>query len=80
MTNLQLALTIGIPSLLVSVGIFLNNARFNSIDGRFNSIDGRFNDVGGRLNTIESDLRQFYSILGRHDAEIANLKDRQRSA
>ena len=56
MTNLQLALTIAIPSILVLVGIFLNNARFNSIETR--------------LTTMEGDLRQFYRDLGRHDADI----------
>jgi hypothetical protein len=40
MTNLQLALTIAIPSMLVLVGIFLNNARFNSIDTRLTTMEG----------------------------------------
>ena len=66
MTNLQLALSIGIPSLLILVGIFLNNARFNSVETR--------------LTTMEGDLRQFYRDLGRHEADIANLKSRGRLA
>jgi len=65
MTNLQLALTIAIPSILVLVGIFLNNARFNSLETR--------------LTTMEGDLRQFYRDLGRHDADIASLKDQRRA-
>ncbi len=65
MTNLQPVLTIGIPSLLILVGIFLNNAGFNSIESR--------------LTTMDGDLRQFYRDLGRHEAEIANLKERGRS-
>lgn len=72
MTNLQLVLTIAIPSLLVLVGIFLNNARFNGIDARFNSIETR-------LTTMEGDLRQFYRDLGRHEADIINIKERNRS-
>ena len=71
MTNLQLTLTVAIPSLLVLVGIFLNNARFNGIDARFSSIETR-------LTTMEGDLRQFYRDLGRHEAEINNLKERNR--
>lgn len=63
MTNLQLALSIGIPSLLILVGIFLNNARFNSIETR--------------LTTMEGDLRQFYRDLGRHEADITNIKEKQ---
>ena len=65
MTNLQLVLTIAIPSLLVLMGIFLNNARFNSIEAR--------------LTTMEGDLRQFYRDLGRHEADIINIKERNRS-
>jgi hypothetical protein len=79
MTNLQLWLAIGIPSILVIVGIFLNNARFNAIDTRFNGVDSRFSGVEGRLSTIEGDLRQFYMILGRHDADIDNLKKQRGS-
>ncbi len=73
MTNLQLALSIGIPSLLVLVGIFLNNARFSAMDNRFTAVDAR-------LDRMQADLSQFYRDLGRHDADIINLKDRQRSA
>lgn len=65
MTDLQLALSIGIPSLLVLVGILINHARFGSIEGR--------------LSTIEGDLRQFYRDQGRHEAEIANLKEKTRA-
>ena len=64
MTNLQLLLTISIPSLLILTGIFLNNARFNSIETR--------------LTTMEGDFSQFYRDLGRHEADIANLKERNR--
>jgi hypothetical protein len=66
MTNLQLIPTIAIPSILVLVGIFLNNARFNSIETR--------------LTTMEGDLRQFYRDLGRHEADIINIKERNRSS
>jgi hypothetical protein len=65
MSNLQLDLTVAIPSLLILVGIFLNNARFNSIESR--------------LTTMEGDLRQFYRDLGRHEADIINIKERNRS-
>jgi hypothetical protein len=65
MTNLQLALTIAIPSILVLVGIFLDHAGFNSVETR--------------LTTMEGDLRQFYRDLGRRDANIASLKDQLRA-
>ena len=117
MTNLQLALSIGIPSLLVLVGIFLNNARFGAIDNRFTSVEGRIDrmgtelngridrmdtelngridkmdtelngridkmgsDLNARLDRQQADLSQFYMILGRHEADINNLKEQRRSA
>lgn len=78
MTNLQLSLSIGIPSLLVLVGIFLNNARFGAIDGRFSTIEARLDrmqaDLNGRMDRMQADLSQFYRDLGRHDAKIENLE------
>ena len=65
MTNLQWVLTVGIPSILILVEIFLNNARFNTIETR--------------LTTMEGDLRQFYRDLGRHEADISSLRDQRRS-
>jgi hypothetical protein len=69
MSNVQLYLTIGIPTFAVLIGILMNmvnyssvNARFNSIDARFSSLDGRFssidacfNGVDARFNTVKFD-------------------------
>lgn len=77
MTNLQLVLSIGIPSLLILVGMFLNNSRSNTLEGR---IDRLGSELNARLDRMQADLSQFYRDLGRHDAEIANLKDTQRRA
>jgi len=90
MSNFQLLLSIGIPSLLIVVGFIYNNsrlstieanvnARFNSVDGRFGSIETNFQEIRARLNTIEADLRHFYRELGKHEAEIANLKEQRRA-
>jgi len=87
MTNLPLLLTIGIPSLLIVVGFVYNNSRLNtiesSVNARFNSIEsnvnGGFQDVRSRLTVIEADLRQFYRDLGRHEADIATLKEQRRA-
>jgi hypothetical protein len=40
MTNLQLLLSVSIPSILILVGIFLNNARFNTIEARLTTMEG----------------------------------------
>jgi hypothetical protein len=45
MTNLQLLLTIGIPSLLVVLSWMSNNSRLAAHDKRFDDMERRFNDV-----------------------------------
>jgi hypothetical protein len=77
MTNLQLVLTIGIPSLLILVGMFLNNSRSNTLEGR---IDRLGSELNARIDRMQADLSQFYMILGRHEADIATLKEARRRA
>ncbi len=70
MTDSQLYLAIGIPTLAVLLGILTNviqwnaiNARFNSLEARFNNLDVKFDtltgkviDVGNRVTRIEAKL------------------------
>ncbi len=87
MTDLRLLLSIGIPSLLIVVGFIYNNARLNTMEADVSarcgsmesSVNAGFQDVRARLTAIEADLRQFYRDLGRHEAEIAALKEHRRS-
>jgi hypothetical protein len=51
MTNLQLYLAVGLPTLLLLIGQLLNWSAVK--------------DVSNRLLTIESDMRQFYRSIGR---------------
>ena len=62
MTNMQLLLVIFIPTFTVIAGFATQNARLSAIEQR--------------LISIESDLRQFYKDLGRHEADIDTLKHR----
>lgn len=87
MTNIQLFLSIGIPTLAVLIGFLLNNARLSSIESslgaRIGSVESnlgaRIGGVESRLTAIEGDLRQFYRDLGAHEAEINNLKSQRRA-
>jgi hypothetical protein len=76
MTNLQLALSIGIPSLLVLVGIFLNNARFSAIDNRFSAMDGRFTSVEGRIDRMGAELNGRIDRMG---SDLNARLDRQQA-
>jgi hypothetical protein len=60
MTDTQLFLAIGIPSVMVLLGILLNLVGNNRIENR--------------LGMIEGDLRRFYQLLGEHSAKIENLE------
>jgi len=45
MTNLQLLLSIGIPSLLIVLSWITNNSRFDRIEKRLDLHDARFNEI-----------------------------------
>lgn len=52
-----------------------------SFNGRFTQIESRIGRLEAAVNEgflqIQSDLKAFYRDLGRHDAEIAHLKERK---
>lgn len=60
MTNTQLWIATGIPTLAVLIGILLNQTALS--------------EIRSRLNTIESDLRRFYQLLGEHTGQIDILR------
>lgn len=66
MTNLQLLLSIGIPTFAIILATVLQT---NSNNACFSAIEQRLVVIGG-------DQRRFYEILGRHDGEISVLKER----
>ena len=57
MTNIQLFLSIGIPTLAVLIGFLLNNARLSSIEtslgARIGSVES---NLGARISGVESTL------------------------
>jgi len=69
MTDMQLWLSIGIPTLSVLVGILLNMNGLNRVEKR---LDG----VEGRLVVVEGDLRRFYQFLGEHTGRLDSLEKR----
>ena len=61
MTDVQLYLAIGIPTIAVLIGILTNvihhsavNSRFNSVDARFSSLDARFGSLDARFSNIDA--------------------------
>lgn len=70
MTNLQLLLTVGIPSFLVLIGILLNHREVSSLK---TDMKERLDRVDARLVLIESDQKQFFAITGKLDGRIEEL-------
>jgi hypothetical protein len=62
MSNLQLYLAIGFPTLLLLIGQLLNWSAVK--------------DVSSRLLTIESDLRQFYRSIGKVEGRLDVIEKR----
>lgn len=62
MTNAQLYLSIGIPSVLIFVGIILNQVQLG--------------EVNRRLGVLESDLREFYRSIGKLEGRMDAVEKR----
>jgi F0F1-type ATP synthase membrane subunit b/b' len=69
MSNMQLFIAAGLPTLMVLVGILLSQRSSDRLEHRSDRIEAR-------LERIEADLREFYRTLGQHDAKIENLEKR----
>ena len=59
MTNLQLLLSICIPSLLIALSILQNNVRFSALEKRMGGMDKRADSFDGRFTKIDNELREF---------------------
>jgi hypothetical protein len=59
MTDLQLLLSIGIPSLLIALSMLQNNVRFSAIEKRIDGTDKRLDGAGARFSKIDNELRDF---------------------
>jgi hypothetical protein len=83
MTNLQLMLSMGVPTIAVLISYLLNNSHLTAVEANLNTridnMGARIDRIETRLITIEGDLRQFYRDLGAHEADISNLKNRFRT-
>ena len=62
MSNVQLLLSVSIPTLAVIVSMIINNGRFNAIESR--------------LISIEGDVRRFYQELGHVQGRVDSMERR----
>ena len=61
--------------LAVLAGILFNNSKLDKLESR---LDSRITSLENRMNAgfdrMQSDMAQFYRILGQHDARLDNLE------
>ncbi len=68
---MQTALTIGIPTLVILMGILLNRQDYARLDAKIDGkIDGLRTDLTGQINGLRDDIKEFYRTLGQHDARL----------
>lgn len=64
MTNQQLYLAIGIPSILIILSWLSNNSRLNRVE----------DEIRAFRKEMFDEFKQFYRTIGQHDADIETLK------
>jgi len=85
--EIQTALTVGVPTLAVLIGILVNNSRLNDLNERLGSVNTGFNTriddlrshVDHRMDDLKdtwrSELRRVEEVL---DARLSHLEERLR--
>ena len=70
MSNVQLLITVGLPMLALAFGMYLNDRRFEAINGR---IDDLRTDLGGRLARAETAVDNVTSKLVELDHRVIRI-------
>ncbi len=80
MSNLQLYLALGTPTLTVLVGILLNWSSTRNLRGEVTGRKDRMDDHLGRIDHdlvgIQFDVRTFYSVTGQLEGRLNELSER----
>lgn len=67
MTDSQLYLSIGIPTLMVLLGLLLNWSATKELSTRVS-------ELGNRFGVLEGDMRQFYHLTGKLEGRLEALE------
>lgn len=80
MTNLQLYLAIGIPTIAVILGIIAGIFQTTQLNARFTSLEvtmnARFSSIDSRFTLVEQDLKTIVRAMNDLDVRIARLEER----
>lgn len=81
MTNQQMFLAIGVPSLIAvfNTGLIITLLLHfvNKLDGRMDRLEARMDRLEGKIDHLAEDYTRFYGEQQRHDARLDAL-ERQR--
>ena len=67
MTNMQLYLAIGVPTLMVLLGLLLNWSATKELSNRVS-------ELGNRFGVLEGDMRQFYHLTGKLEGRLEAME------
>jgi hypothetical protein len=73
MSNVQLLITVGLPMLALAFGRYLNDRRFEAINGR---IDDLRTDLSGRLSRVETAVDNLTSKLLELDNRVIRIESK----
>jgi flagellar capping protein FliD len=68
-SSLQIALSIGVPTLAVLVGILISNSRLGDMNSRMSDMNSRMADMNSRLGDLRAHM----------DSRFDDMKDMWRS-
>lgn len=87
MTNVQLWLSVGLPSLLIVLSWITNNTRFDRIEKRLDSHDERFGKLEAKMDTrfdamiaaVHADTLEIMRAMTSLHERVAVVETKQRS-
>jgi len=77
-TNLQLYLAVGLPTVLLLLGQLFNFSSTKelrvSVESRLVSLESRLGSIESRLVVIKADLREFYRAIGKLEGRVDTIE------
>jgi flagellin-like hook-associated protein FlgL len=78
MSNVQLLITVGLPMLALAFGMYLNDRRFEAINGRIDDVNRRIDDLrtdlSARLQRVEIAVDNLTSKLVELDNRVIRIE------
>ena len=63
--QIQVALSVGVPTIAVLMGILINNSRLGDMNTRLNDMNARLNDMNARLGDMRAYMDAKFAAIDR---------------